>query len=238
MFATLPPDLVYEIFVRIPDVQTLFAAICTSKSCHDIFQGYPKTILSAVIQNIVGAALAPAARLTQYRAQECDRVDDLPQERIFAGPDWVMPHTMVYSLEQHAASVRVLRDFYSQRQAPSMTRVLSPTINLSYRNKDRASSTSQLDSEERVRFDAAIYRYWLYCDMVSRGAFLGADDDDEDEDFNTRLHRMLYQELSILSNDELFQLYHVGQFLEEFRRWHSRIFSLHSGESGRGSGLC
>ena len=115
MFATLPPDLVHEVFVRITDMHTLSAAIRTSKRCYEIFQDHPKTILRAVAQNIVGPALAPAARLAHFSVQESERAIDLPQECQFTEPDWAIPPTLIRCFEPHASSIRVFRDFYSQR---------------------------------------------------------------------------------------------------------------------------
>ena len=48
----------------------------------------------------------------------------------------------------------------------------------------------------------------------------------------------LKQEVSVLSNDELFQLYHVGNFVEEVAQWQSRAYAIRSCESGRGSEFC
>ena len=114
-FSDLSSDLIHEIFVRIGDVATLYAAICTSKAYYEVFKAHPKSILRAVLHNTVGPAFPAAARLAHYLDAPDSSVVQLPSEDHFADLDWIIPGRLVRRLEQRATAVQTLEDFYSQR---------------------------------------------------------------------------------------------------------------------------
>ena len=99
---------------------------------------------------------------------------------------------------------------------------------------------SRLEPDETLRFDRALYRYWLYWDMVEVGLFDDNehdDDDDEDEEKSDierdeRLARVgLIEVISDLSTEEICQIYHIGSFCEETLRWQKHAFAPAYGQS-------
>ena len=95
-----------------------------------------------------------------------------------------------------------------------------------YRHKDRTSPTTRLEPHEALKFERALYRYWLYCATAGRDAFLPDDDeyddvDEEDiEERDQKLVRLgLIDMISSLSTEEVFELHHIGNFCEEASRW-------------------
>ena len=124
-FHDLYPDLIHEFFVRITDFNTLLSAILVSKIHYQVFQDHPKSILRAVLQNLVGPAFPAAARLAHYRRWN-PHISELPSEGHFAGLDWVPPRLLQPYLEKSARAFRILRDFYSQRYIGAR-RALHPT---------------------------------------------------------------------------------------------------------------
>ena len=100
---------------------------------------------------------------------------------------------------------------------------------------------SRLEPDETLRFDRALYRYWLYWEMVEVGLFDDNehDDDDKDEDEeesdierDERLARVgLTEVISDLSTEEICQIYHIGGICEETLRWQKHAFAPAYGQS-------
>ncbi|RPD63236.1 hypothetical protein L227DRAFT_573067 [Lentinus tigrinus ALCF2SS1-6] len=211
----LPSDIVHEILVNIPNFTTLLATIQSSKLFNDVFNAHPKSIVHEVLSNVAGPAIPQAARCAQYKEQVRLSVlnvvpaDDLPSEEHYGSLEWMPGNKVTKYLEENHKAVRILQDFYSQRY------------------KDRTSPTSKLEPDESIRFQRAMYRYWLHLDMLHHGAFRHADsgsvtedDDEDDDDVADRRERMAFKEmLNVLSTDELLEILSVGSFCEETRQW-------------------
>ena len=123
-YSQLPVDVLHEILEDSPDFATLSVAIRLSKTHNQVFQAHPKSISRAVAQNVVGYGLHSAARLAEYhrRCSQWDQdfltraeISGLPDEDHFATLDFTKSPTLIPKLENNAAAVRALRNFYSQR---------------------------------------------------------------------------------------------------------------------------
>ncbi|TFK93573.1 hypothetical protein K466DRAFT_478404 [Polyporus arcularius HHB13444] len=186
---------------------------------NDAFKVHPRSIVHEVLVNIAGPAVPQAARCAHYKQQSRRGdgldIDQLPSEEHYRSLDWMPNKALANTLEENHKAVRILEDFYSQR------------------NKDRTSSTSQLEPQESLRFQRAMYRYWLYLDMLTEGAFEpdddefdDADDDDNDDDFEERRDKYFREGfkkfLVCLSTDELLEVLSAGAFCEETMQWQSR----------------
>ena len=103
------------------------------------------------------------------------------------------------------------------------------------RHKDRKSATSKLEPEESLRFQRAMYRYWLCLDMLHYGAFGPNDetdteedeDEDEDEDRATKLSIKAF--LEGFSTDKLVEILSVESFCEETMHWQSGKSTIRHG---------
>ncbi|TBU44132.1 hypothetical protein BD309DRAFT_862921 [Dichomitus squalens] len=116
----LPADVIHQILEDSPDLATLGAAIRVSRKHHEVFQTHPKSIIRAVIANVVGAALLPALRLAEYLhqcSQENVDIEGLPDESHLAALDLTNSGHLLSILKRNAHTVHVLRDFYSLRHA-------------------------------------------------------------------------------------------------------------------------
>ncbi len=240
----LPSDVVHEILVKMPDFTTLLATIQSCRMFNDAFKVHPRSIVHEVLVNIAGPAVPQAARCAQYKEQfrrgDGLDVDQLPSEEHYRSLDWMPNKALANTLEENHKAVRILEDFYSQRCAALLAcRELSeahgsPDTDLCCnRNKDRTSSTSQLEPQESLRFQRAMYRYWLYLDMLTEGAFEpddefddADDDDNDDDDFEERRDKYFREGfkkfLVCLSTDELLEVLSAGAFCEETMQWQSR----------------
>lgn len=123
-YSQLPVDVLHEILEDSPDFATLSVAIRLSKTHNQVFQAHPKSISRAVAQNVVGYGLHSASRLAEYhrRCSQWDQdfltraeISGLPDEDHFATLDFTKSPTLIPKLENNAAAVRALRNFYSQR---------------------------------------------------------------------------------------------------------------------------
>ena len=95
-----------------------------------------------------------------------------------------------------------------------------------------------LDSEESLKFDRAMYRYWLYLDLLEWSAFWDEDEDEDDDvdddEMDEREQKQVAAGLKTmmdgLSTDELLEVLNVGTFAEETLRWAYRgLPDVHSG---------
>ena len=102
------------------------------------------------------------------------------------------------------------------------------------RHKDRVSLSDVLDGDEVLRFDRAIYRYWLYCEMVERCAFVEDRDEDEDEEDDyddseepeeKAMRTGLIKVIGELDTKEMYQVYHAATFCQETARWQGRAYA-------------
>ncbi|KAI0762675.1 hypothetical protein C8Q74DRAFT_170562 [Fomes fomentarius] len=223
--AQLSTDIIHEILVNMSDLATLWATIRTCKKHHEAFQAHPKSILRTVLENAVGPALPQAARLAEYkyRSSENDpHVETLPQEDDYQTLSWIPARPIASMLEDYARRIHILRDFYSQRI------------------KDRSSTTTKLSTEETLRFDRAVYRYWLYLEMLQNSAFWSGDDDeldnddnDDDDDEEGREERKFREGLTAfisgLSTEELLEVLSLVTFCEETKSWAAGLPSALTG---------
>lgn len=82
-----------------------------------------------------------------------------------------------------------------------------------------------LEPEEALRFDRAMYRYWLWIEMVQENAVWKdedpSDDDDGDNDQETEpeLRDEFVAIVKALSSEELLEILHVSAFAVETRLW-------------------
>ncbi|PIL29643.1 hypothetical protein GSI_08280 [Ganoderma sinense ZZ0214-1] len=214
-YSQLPIDVIHEILEGAPDFATLSAATRISKTHHEVFKAHPRSIVRAVAQNVVGHALHPAARLADYhrRCSQWDQsfqtradISGLPDEDHFAILDFTKSPTLTPAMEQNAGAVRILRNFYSQRR------------------KDRTSPKCVLDHKEALRFDRAMYRYWLWLEMVQENAVWkdedpSDDDEDNDQETEPELRDEFVAIVKSLSSEELLEILHVSAFVVETRLW-------------------
>ncbi|KAI0757301.1 hypothetical protein C8Q80DRAFT_1132958 [Daedaleopsis nitida] len=225
--STLSLDLIHEILVSVPDLSTLSAAIRVSKSHYQVFQEHPKSIIRAVLENLTGPAFPQAARLAEYDMRvhnSKNKIGDLPNEDHYHSLDWIPTSKMAKTFESRQRTVVTLRNFYSQRY------------------KDRTSQTSRLALNEVLRFDRAMYRYWLNLELLTYEAFWPDDEDedetssddgfpdDEDEDTKSTQSRAAFvAHMGLLPTDELLELLNVSVFCEETEQWVSRALTLRDG---------
>lgn len=93
------------------------------------------------------------------------------------------------------------------------------------RRKDRTSFNCVLAPEEALRFDRAIYRYWLWLEMVQEDAVWkegdSSDDDNDDNDQETvaQLRDEFVTIVKALPTEELLEILHVAAFVGETRLW-------------------
>ncbi|KAI0724267.1 hypothetical protein C8T65DRAFT_714455 [Cerioporus squamosus] len=220
----LPSDVIHEILVNVPDFTTLLATIQSCKMFNHAFKAHPRSIVHEVLANSAGPAVPQAARCAQYMEQvrrgESPDVDQLPSEEHYRSLDWMPSKALASTLEENHKAVRILEDFYSQR------------------NKDRTSPTSKLEPEESVRFQRAMYRYWLYRDMLDHGAFelvedfsdMEDDDDDAIEERQEKFFRAGFKKiLECLSTEDLLEVLSTSAFCEEMMHWQVRGLPNHPG---------
>ena len=239
-FHNLPPDVFHEILEDSPDFATLRAANRISKKHYEVFQAHPKSIIRAVATNVVGPALLPAMRMADYlhrrSSQRTVSIESLPKEEDFADFDMTKAGDLVPYLETNAHAVHVLRDFYSSRHAIPYPQSYPPLIrDVHNRRKDRSSPKSTLDAHETLRFDRAMYRYWLWVELSQQEAIwkkraksYGSDDEDEedtdfDDDDEEESEPVLCDTfvglLQSLPSEELCEILDVSLFAEETIRW-------------------
>ncbi|KAH7913801.1 hypothetical protein BJ138DRAFT_1124096 [Hygrophoropsis aurantiaca] len=145
-------DLTDRILTNLPSFGTLQATILTSKSIHAVFCRRRKSIIRAVAYNQIGPALPQALRLVrckQAQRRKKQPVTDV-EENLRTHPE----------LEDPDISNREIKALPSKA---SVVQELENTF--SYRAKDRRFKTSQLTPVERLRFQKAAYRIWLYSSL-------------------------------------------------------------------------
>ncbi|KAI0670185.1 hypothetical protein C8Q78DRAFT_1093730 [Trametes maxima] len=211
----LPHDVIHEILIRVPDFATLAAAVRLSRAFYNVFQDHPKLITHSVLENVVGFALPQAKRLAQYDRQQPDdpRPLNLAPEAAFQGMDWVLSRETVRQMERDANIVRILENLYSMRY------------------KDRKSPTSVLEPTESLKFQRALYRYWLCFKILEAEGYWWKEDgdedsDDEDEDVDEEVERqekLLHDGfcgfLKDVPTQELLEILEIRAFLGEMRTW-------------------
>ncbi|KAI0651572.1 hypothetical protein C8Q79DRAFT_44241 [Trametes meyenii] len=209
----LPPDIIHEILVRVPDLATLADAVRLSKAFHNVFQDHSKLITHAVLRNVIGFALPQAKRLAQYLLQLADdpRPLKLPAEEAFQSIHGDLSKGNISRMKRDADIVHVLEKYYSVRY------------------KDRKSPTCVLEPSESLKFHRAMYRYWLCFKILEEEGFwwkMDEDSDDEDgdeEEEEERMEKLVHdgflEFLKGMPTQELLELLEIRAFLEEMRTW-------------------
>ncbi|KAI1785477.1 hypothetical protein LXA43DRAFT_839113, partial [Ganoderma leucocontextum] len=98
-----------------------------------------------------------------------------------------------------------------------------------------------LGPAETLRFDRAMYRYWLWLEMLQQNAVWKEkevdddddDDDSDDEDFQEELRDEFVNIVKSMPSEELLGIIHVGAFVGETSRsrasWSSETYGLDYG---------
>ena len=108
----MPQDILDHILLRMPDFDTLAAALRTSKQFfYNIFQIHPNSIIHAIAWNIVGPALLQATRVACYQNTQ-ELLDpqfesDLPQDRL--------TRNICATLHKNAAIIQKYENLFSLR---------------------------------------------------------------------------------------------------------------------------
>lgn len=174
MFSHLGSDPIDVILSKIPDFPTLLNAILATKEIHAVFETHPNSIIRAVAQNQVGPALPQAFRVVRLGTDAHSKpmaqamLKMLPQEAAILESQ--ITRREAGELGRNAAVAHALEDLYSFKyETIHQSKVVSPEF--SHRHKDRSSKSSQLSAVESLRFQRALYRYWLFCRLYSRWGF-------------------------------------------------------------------
>ncbi|KAI0329652.1 hypothetical protein GY45DRAFT_1324790 [Cubamyces sp. BRFM 1775] len=224
-----PPDVVHEILSVLSDYTTLSAAIRVSKAFYDAFQSRSWLIVHSILEKIVGPALPQAKRLEYYEQWVVPTGDPrrhtIPDEEYFRlhASDWEPTKASVSRMVERAKAVQLLEGYYS------------------IRFKDRTSCSSRLDAIEAVRFEKALYRYWLCYELLKNDAFTWAaaqppfsdlsDVDDVMQEYaedpserplyghSKRIRNGFVNVFRYLASQELLELLETLAFLEDSMIW-------------------
>ncbi|KAK6996804.1 hypothetical protein R3P38DRAFT_3627815 [Favolaschia claudopus] len=189
-------DILDRILTFCPTFQTLQSTMITSKSFYRVFQTHPKSITRAVAYNAVGPALPQALRVLRYPYDEYNTPD-------------ADPAAMVEACEEdHLISVITAEE---KQKLQENSRIVVKLENIySLRHKDRTSKTSLLTSEESWRFQRAMYRIMLFCNLFPSTSY----SEDMDDECIEKIRRQRTAMLKEYPTTELQELHSVTKFLQ------------------------
>ncbi|KAI0768569.1 hypothetical protein BD413DRAFT_614436 [Trametes elegans] len=206
----VPPDVIHEILINLPDTADLGATIHASKTFYKVFRAHPQLITDTILNRVVGAGLLQVARLAFYALHPArihiPQVDNLPTEDAFRSTGWSLNRDMMSAINARTDVAQTLQDWYSLRR------------------KDRTSLQSQLDAQELARFRRALYRYWLLFDAAMHNGFIrqGEHANHQHLDATVTLSMNIAgitALLNPLSNQELFEIMDISAFLRDLEDW-------------------
>ncbi|KAK7055609.1 hypothetical protein R3P38DRAFT_3304799 [Favolaschia claudopus] len=189
-------DILDRILTFCPTFQTLQSTMITSKTFYRVFQTHPKSITRAVAYNAVGPALPQALRVLRYPYDEYNTPD-------------ADPAAMAEACEEdHLISVITAEE---KQKLQENSRIVVKLENIySLRHKDRTSKTSLLISEESWRFQRAMYRIMLFCNLFPSTSY----SEDMDDECIEKIRRQRTAMLREYPTTELRELHSVTKFLQ------------------------
>lgn len=108
-FAQLPPDILDQILLALPNFNTLSAALRSSKSFLECFNAHPASIVKTIAFSVVGPALPHAFRLVYCLENNDYQVGETLLDQV------PLTHGACMTLKNHAETVRKLENLFSLR---------------------------------------------------------------------------------------------------------------------------